>query len=239
MTVRGSKKINQEHWREAVRKEIDEPELRQKYYEALRKAQKRIGSAPTEVLKWLIAFAKEDLGELAIDPLRERGYEVAYFSIFGSTTSGDVSPYSLLMHDRTVTGWSQEVASRLSLPNRQDLLSLQIKVRHILDHLIEQGYASVWLHELTLTIRTTAKKRRGWLDVTCSHIQDKFLYHMAPLLTNHAGWIRRCGDSTCNCRFLGMRRIQRFCSVACQNRVASRRFRNQKEVRQRRQARSD
>ena len=231
MTVRGSKNRNQVRLLEAIRAKIDKPELRQKYYEALKKAQQRIGKSPIEVLKWLIAFAEGNIEELNIDPLRELGYEVAYFSIFGSTTSGDVYPYRLLMHDRTETRWAQEVASGLTLPNRQELLNLQKEVRLILDQLIETGRAPVRLSKQTLTIRTIPNKRHGWIDVTCLHVQDNFLYQMVPTLTIHAGWVRKCRDVDCTRRFLGKRNMQRFCSVTCQSREATRRYRRKSKKR--------
>jgi hypothetical protein len=237
MTPRISKQRAQEQVDKTIRDKIGDPGLVRKHYKELGLAERRLGQTPIRILQWLVNFANKELEDLNLIDLQKREYEVAHFSIFGLHPRQDVSPFDLLTDDRSESGWSQHIGRGLTLPNKADLLELQKEVRQFLDQLIDQQHTTIRLQDLRLNIQAVRFESQGFLDVSCSRIQDAFFYHEVPLFTLYAGRLRRCAESDCKNRFLSMRRQQKFCSTTCQSRVATRRYRvNQEEKRKRKTA---
>lgn len=208
-----------------VLSEAGNPHLIRKHFKELEHAGKRLGGTDLEIAEWLVEFLNTDVEALPSPSLQMKEYEIAYFSIFGPMAGQIVSPFRLLKYDRSSSGWSTSVSERYTVPNRADLLRVQIVLRKLADELTE-GRGSLPLPAGDLCIEALRFDLPGLLTVLCAHSMDSFIFNAARLLAIYAARLRHCEERIkCGRLFLSARRKQAFCSDRCQTRAAKRRQR--------------
>ncbi len=209
------------------------------HHRDLEKARLRIGDNPIKAMEWALRFGQEDLSALSEENLRDLRYEIAIFAQVGpqgmerplpqGTTTQDWS--WRLREKGEVAPWEpaeKEIELR-RLPPLEALKELHDGIVQHVDELIRTG-------------RTEFPRTSGKLVIQYSDDHDcavnyfhplmskedtrenAFWSFFAHLLTSRAHRIRRCTE--CRRVFLAGRRNQHYCTVRCQSRVASRKYRN-------------
>ena len=189
--------------------------------EELRKAFQRIGHTPRDRMKWTLKFAQRDLTTLSDGDWLNLAFEVAAFTRFGMLGEPVFTRGSELfgsLHDPIWANFLGPVA----VPTQEEITGLQASTKQKITHLAVAKATAVELGNTSLRVYPFGKFG-GIVHVVTELPSGRFNYVLAHLLADHLGRLRRCPE--CGLLFLADRRNQRYNSVRCQNRAASRRFR--------------
>ena len=200
------------------------------FFEELTKAGYRLGRTKADAMKRLLQFCGSDLESLSIGDRNNLYFELAYFSVFGARGSQPVSPFSLLIYGTTrhEARWATKAFGSYTIPNLNEATKLQQDARKIIDELIEEGSTSIRLPASEFELGKDPKRRVGYLRVVHDHPRNAFLYHFIPLVFALATWIKRCKRDGCTRRYLAVRQKQLYCSLRCQSRIATQRYRKKR-----------
>lgn len=203
--------------------------------EECRKAIERLGATSLDTMKWALRIAQCDLGNLSAGDLGNLQYEIALVAVFGA------NPKQMLSGEKHILpffDWSghpsqQEpdamppTASQKGyyndgrLPSVDTISAIQTSTQKHLKNFLEDGTTT-----LTLSI-TRGVSVHSQVDeplmMSFGQPIDCFSYVFLELLGMHGHRVRRCPE--CIIIFLADRRNQAYCSVRCQSRVATRRYR--------------
>jgi hypothetical protein len=141
----------------------------------------------------------------------------------------------------SASGWSVQAipgeTERYTLPSRKEAAQLQRTILGYLEKLWDTAIAPITFSDLTVivTLPGAFHDRYGSVLVATKPKTKEFEYRFAVLLPQYSGRIRRCQE--CQRLFLAARRDQAFCQPRCQMRVASRKYRNSKKQRMRKERR--
>ena len=124
--------------------------------------------------------------------------------------------------------WATKAFGSYTIPNLNEATKLQQDARKIIDELIEEGSTSIRLPASEFELGKDPKRRVGYLRVVHDHPRNAFLYHFIPLVFALATWIKRCKRDGCTRRYLAVRQKQLYCSLRCQSRIATQRYRKKR-----------
>ncbi len=196
----------------------------------LYKAFDRLGRTYADTMKWAVRFAQCDLSTISEGDWLNLAYEVTAFTRYGVVrrpwnfqkvlkwAPGKPRPY--LAKAESVPGWG-DAGSPVELPKREVVIPLQAITLGALHSLAEQEFASFNLPAVWLDVIRLEPSSPGTVQPVTTP-EGAFTYHLAHLLAENAGNLRRCPE--CQKFFVADRRNQRYCTVSCQTRVASRKY---------------
>ncbi len=196
----------------------------------LDKAFDRLGRTYADTMKWAVRFAQCDLSTISEGDWLNLAYEVTAFTRYGVVrrpwslhkvlkwAPGKPLPY--LAKAESTPGWG-DARSPVELPKKEVVIPLQAITLGALHSLVEQEVASFKLPAVWLEVIRLEPSSPGTVQPV-STAEGAFTYHLAHLLAENAGNLRRCPE--CQKFFVADRRNQRYCTVSCQTRVASRKY---------------
>ena len=202
-------------------------------YEERQKAAERIGDTSDKVLRWLLRFNNTDLSKLTEGQWLDLERECYVFLTDGPPAS----------HKRSTTwpdrGWRLPISphprakSRVPGMSRRTVQDFQESLRTWLERLMQTYRLDFPPMPITLLIFHPKRFLSGIADSQLPvngfyfpYFEDYhqvFAYHVAHILGDHSGRLRRCTE--CETIFLMDRRQQVFCAPRCLNRVTQRRWR--------------
>jgi hypothetical protein len=190
-------------------KKLEEFQKLVAHQEELHKASERIGPTPEDGVRWLLRFSEDDLTRLSAGDVLNRRYECFAFA---------------LGRQRDLPNLYFEEGEQ-PFPSADDLATFHENVREVVKAVLSHGRVKFQFSDITLNLHHEAFAADSpWLlratsDSNLDVFRFAVLYEVLPL----ARKIRRCPE--CQKIFLADRTNQEFCSVQCQNRGATRRYR--------------
>ncbi len=208
------------------------------YQDELRKAATRIDETPGASMGWLTCFSQMKLPELSTGQWTDLCYEI---NVFGDSVLPGTARFPILpSYGLSIGDWEgnmrcaeediellMQEASRnqrlsLRLPPRTKVEELQEEVSHLLDTFLRDDRCRLPLPKIDLNIIRFPDLDQSLTQLIVVRPQELFTYNISLLICSHALRIRRCPE--CARIFLQDRKNQSYCSVRCQNRVASRKY---------------
>ncbi len=185
------------------------------------KAIERIRTMPDGVVGWVIRFLQTDLEALTPTEWTLVAFEVASF------VDDATHRYGGLMGIES--GWSVEGVPEATIfqtiPSRKEALEIQAKVLGQLERYWKEHHAVFTFPQLTLIVTPSGAPgaHKSEIVVVARRKAKEFEYRFAHLLAESGEYIRRCPE--CATIYLAIRCDQVYCHPRCQNRVASRKWR--------------
>lgn len=214
---------------------LPERPLYVKHYEELEKAQSRIGKTPLKTIQWvtgrLLSLTDDQFRRMSDGDLKNLFYELAVFSLLGTRRLRRIKAGKSILMDHVWGGasWGNVVAPGQSIPSLNETKILLIELKRLVENILSNHMAEITLHETKLVI--DVGHDRGELLTFHGRIQDRFLFHLAQLLSDFGARLKRCKDRDCLRIFVTVRRKQLFCSTRCQSRIATRALRQEQRKR--------
>jgi hypothetical protein len=218
------------------------------YLDELGKARNRIGQTIDSIAIWFARFAQRDLQNLSTGEWTDLLYEVASISEFQFQLTGERALWSCAITTQDWTGkertkdegelqrWMQLFADHANdgsllyplppyaLPPRDAVAQLQQETIDALTELHEHHTYTVDLPPVTLMClshRSTDEIARLGVLVNPPQL---FRYNLAWTIGMSAVRIRRCNE--CRQWFFADRKNKTYCSISCQSRAGTRRYRS-------------
>ena len=201
----------------------------------LGKAYRRIGKKPADAMRWVIKFACEKPKSLSAGDRINRDYELVAFVRFGVPVGWKFPPYnSDVPWVEVPKGWG-DAMSPVSLPTENEVLALQVSTAQYLNQLISEREFDVPIdikvYRVQPVIRPVYHAKdpsknkllaEGYVIPVVRSPEAAFLYLLVNLMRAFVGKVKNCPE--CKKIFLKERKNQKYCSVTCQSRVATRKY---------------
>ena len=196
------------------------------------KASERVGRTPAEVAKWLLTFVSHDLDKLLQGDWSNLSSEVAWVMLRGSW-EGPINPpfeqEAMIFPDfRAPLDGTTRYLRKLLSPDGSLIRRAHRTSKAWVEGILRRKHVSYRFTELTLSLSFTLKFGEDdsgrWMHsiYTGSPLQ-RLQYGVLDILAQSADYVRQCPE--CSRLFLAERLNQGFCSVSCQARSATRRWR--------------
>jgi hypothetical protein len=185
----------------------------------LKEARARIGRTPGERMRWVIEFSRLSLPASHSVEMMNLRYELAVFGELLIFAPDDTFPWRTSA-DLSRPNWQ--------LPSEKIVRSCQAAFRSSLYEVVETGAATLETpplkHQLFWGDKPLDSKDLMYAVTGIPAGSDgPYTYVLVQLLMTHGHRIRYCGE--CDQIFLADRRNKTYCSLSCQTRAGTRRFR--------------
>lgn len=194
------------------------------------KAAGRLGKTPEQVMRWVLRFVQMDLSGLSEGQWSDLGAEAHVFTKKGPPLRiGRVTSYVAAVFDWGGGSPEKDLPKKgktvLTIrPSREQITELQHLTRGIFESLAAKEPILFELGPLSLYVNPVSYSvKHGGLTIKVHGPFDAFGLHVAFLLAQHPGRLRRCAE--CQTLFLAERSNQQFCITRCLTRVTQRRWR--------------
>jgi len=178
-----------------------------------KKASGRIGHITDDVMRWLLKFIKLDLLSLSAGDFMNLQYEIVFFGCYG--------PPDLKEHEWIGSPFWPSDKERY-LPQIDFVEGLQEWARNSVQYIIDKDPVMFEFDSLRLNLYQDTDNR--WKAHYYSNDPiEAIKYSVAQLLIRSANLLRQCPE--CHRHFLADRKNQEYCSLLCQGRVTTRRYR--------------
>jgi hypothetical protein len=173
------------------------------------KARVRIGESQEDRVRWLLRFYAEDIENMSAGDMLNRRYEFLAFAIGRAQE----------------LRWPDEPEP---FPSAEEVIAFHLNVKSFVIVVLTRGWQGFSFKNLKIHFHSQQQDYSGpsvpWMlhatsPDTIEVLKFTMLYEVWPL----AHKIRECPE--CKKIFLADRTTQEYCSVQCQNRVATRRYR--------------
>jgi hypothetical protein len=211
------------------------------YLGELAHASSRIGHTTKKAIGWLLRFAKLDLSKLSIGDFTNLQYELTSFRQDGVLNEKKALAY--VTGQPIVSGYDcrPRTLPEDGLITLSEMIEFQTLVRQTVERIREKRMTLFTFSSLERCLyfdptqstvfllgKAIDRPPRWVLVTTMENPMESLTYAMLDLLKDHANAITQCPEFAhpkCQGLFLAERKNQNFCSVTCQSRVATRRYR--------------
>ena len=201
----------------------------------LAKAWQRMGNTSADVMRWLLRFERCDLSTLSSGDWSNLQYELIAFRQDGVSLIDNALAH---MMDPPLDSVHEDLMKHMSQPQ---IVSFQKMVTQTLEAIKTKQptqlkfpsferclYFNPVRRSIAMSGKVVARPPQWVLRSTMHDPMEALTYWFLELMKDHANAIRQCpesGQPVCQGLFLAERKNQSFCSVNCQSRAATRRFR--------------
>jgi hypothetical protein len=189
----------------------------------LREAKKRVGHTSEDMMRWAIRFSGEYLAGRSRAQILEITRELAAFSMSSALLiePGDSLPWRRISTGRAPHG---------VVPRLEKLEQYQERMKDIINEVLVVGMVSVRTPSVTHHLRwepSGAESRKlSHVIIETDDPEEPYTMALVQLLMRHGALLRKCEE--CEQIFLAERGHQTYCSVTCQSRAGTRRYRTQR-----------
>src|SRR3990167_897009 len=202
-------------------------------------------------MQWLLNFAQRDLSILFAGDWHHLEYELTALRCLGIPDAKGV--WSGLKGEGITSSFDYPDVEKQGkgLMRREEIISFQALTRQTIDTILKKqsllfkfpSLQRILFFDPPRTLRSVLGNKiitdaqllaailpgGGWIErVSAENPTEVLTYLMLDLLNEHAELVRQCPEfehNGCQRLFLADRKNQDFCSVKCQNRAATRRYR--------------
>ncbi len=198
-------------------------------------AWQRMGKTSADVMRWLLRFERCDLSTLSSGDWLNLQYELIAFRENGTSMIDNALAHML---DPPLSYDFEDITSPITHPQivafqkmvKQTLEAIKTKRSTLLKFPSFERCLHFQRHHRSIAMsgKVVARPPRWVLRSTMHEPMEALNYWFFELLKDHANAIRQCpesGQPVCQGLFLAERKNQSFCSVSCQSRAATRRYR--------------
>jgi hypothetical protein len=223
-------------------------------YVEIQAVQPRVGRSPRARLQWALDFVHRDLDGTTDKEwaLLQREYLAFSHIVIAPDSMNSAWVRKLLAGEPWTAAWIRQGEARrpgrplggsrqgslgtfvrlgspspVRLPSRDHLRRHQAEWSHIISEIVSDR-ALVEIGPFTVRVRLTRRVRDSHLEPIADNPDEAGRLALSNLLGAFSHLVARCRDDTCKKQFVGNRRGQTFCSRACQNRAAIRRYRQRR-----------
>lgn len=213
--------------RETPQEVVRDPFGRQEF----RLAVNRVGLAPDDKLRWLLAFKKEDVAHASSGQLLDRAWEIVAFvqedAIVYQEVEMETEPPAGVRS--TMLGMPEDWSGEEPFPGSEAVVRRRVNEFHT--HLRE-GWAALeqrhyWVHNTQggrYALSGTFDGTQPFARWVAARLLDRFTLRAFDLFVACRDRFRRCADPACGQIFVAHKR-QTFCSLTCSQRVRTAKWR--------------
>lgn len=214
-------------------------------------ATQRIGDTGEKAMRWFLNFAQRDLSILSDGDWHNLEYELTALRCLGIPDAKGV--WSGLKGEGITSSFDYPDIEKQGkgLMRREEITSFQALTQQTIEKILKKqslpfkfpSLQRILFFDPPRTLRSVLGNKlitdaqlldailpgMGWIErVSAENPTEVLSYLMLDLLKEHAGLVRKCPEfehKGCHRLFLADRKNQDFCSVKCQGRAATRRYR--------------